>query len=417
MRDMDRREFSRIAMAGMAGLPAAATTYAAKGDASEQAATPSAGSNPLPGHARKKVGGLYHRPLGRTGFWISELSVGGSPSPPLNVFMAAIERGVNFCDTSPRYSEGKGEQLIGQVIRGRREQVYVSTKITPGRGGILKTDDAIKQVEGSLKRLGTDYIDILCAHGVTSEEQVLADWVLEAIEQLRKAGKARFFGASVHNTTAKFNRAYIESGHYQVMLIPFNMYFDPKMKSGKSASEADSLSNVLALAAEKGVGVITMKSLAAGSQANVAAPAGISPVQAKLRWVLRHPQVTSILNEMVTFDYLKEDLAASAADLSGAEEAYLRRCAGETADAFCRMCRSCESACPASVPVPDVLRVRMYALDYGDRDKARELAREINLPSLLDNCHRCAKCQAACPWRVRTSELMDDLRKTTICGV
>jgi aryl-alcohol dehydrogenase-like predicted oxidoreductase len=322
-----------------------------------------------------------------------------------------MDKGVNFCDTSPRYSEGRGEEGIGRAIKGRRDRFHVCTKFTPNRGGVMTTDAILKQVEGSLRRLGTDCIDVLSVHGANGEEDVLADWIFEAMDRLKQAGKARFFGASVHNTSVAFYRRLIESGRYQVLLIPFNMYYDRTNSSDEAVKGPDALRSVLRLAAEKGVGVIAMKTLAAGGLAKVAAPPGISPAQAKLRWVLRRPEITAIVNEMVTFDFLKEDLAASAADLSPAEEAWLRRCVRDSSDAVCRMCRSCEAACPAKIPIPDLLRLRMYAVDYGDRRRAAELANDVDAVSLLDICRQCGTCEATCPWGVRTTQLLEGLRQ------
>jgi len=409
--EIDRREFGRLAVAGLAGLTGLAAGQT--GDAGKRSvgAAGAGDSTSLPGLRRVKKGSLYCRPLGSTGLWLSELALGGSPSPPLNVFRAAIERGVNFCDTSPRYSQGKGEQEIGRAIQGQRDHVYVSTKITPNRDGVFTADGAVKQVEGSLKRLGTDCIDILCVHGATNEKDVFADWVFEAVDRLKQAGKARFFGASVHNTSLEFNRKMIQSGRYQVLLMPLNTYFDPKLQSGDKAGMPEALGSILKLAAEKGVGIIAMKTLAAGGLAKVPAPEGISPTQAKLRWVLRRPEVSSILNEMVTFDYLKEDLAASAADLSLAEEAYLRQCVREGSEEYCRMCRGCEADCPAAVPIADLLRLRMYAVDYGDPRRAADLGGEMGAATLLASCQRCGKCEAVCPWGVRTTRLFGELRE------
>lgn len=393
-REIDRRSFGKAALAGLAGMTGLA---AAAGGANSQ--------KPPPGLQRKKEGDLYYRPLGATGLWVSELSLGGSPSPPERIFLAAVERGVNYCDTSVRYSRGNGERDIGRYLKGRRDKVHISTKFTPNRGGVSTADDAIKQVDGSLSRLGTDHVDILCIHGARTEKDVFSDWVVEAIERLRKAGKARFFGASVHNTKFDFLRRMIEGGHYQVLLLPTNAYFDPRMTNGP-----DTFSKILQLAAEKGVGIVAMKSLAAGGAAKVQAPPGISPAQAKLRWVLKRPEVSTILNEMVTFDYLKENLQASAADLSPREEAYLRRCVRETSHAYCRMCGTCEGNCPAALPIPELFRARMYAVDYGNRRRGANLANRLGATTLLNRCRRCGRCESSCPWGVRTGRLFEDLR-------
>jgi hypothetical protein len=404
--EMDRREFGKKAAAGLAGL-AGLAAWSGAPNAAAAAAAPAGPT--LPGLVRKKVGELYRRPLGATGLWVSELTLGGSPSAPPNVFAAAVEKGVNYCDTSPRYTRGKGEEDLGRILKGRRDKMYVGTKITPTRDGVNNKADILKQIDGSLKRLGMDYVDILCIHGGTTDAECFADWVFEAMDQIKKDGKARFFGVSVHNTAPEFNRRLIECGHYQVLMIPLNMYFETP-KPGATAAGVKDLQSMLRLAVSKGVGILTMKTLAAGGLANVKPPEGVSPAQAKLRWVLRRPEITGVLNEMNTFEYLKEDVAASAADLKPAEEAWLRENTLHGAQAFCRMCRSCEARCAARLPIPDLLRARMYAVDYGDRARALELAGELGARACLDRCEQCGRCEEGCPWGVHTRSMLDDLR-------
>lgn len=390
---LDRREFGHLALAGLAGLAAGRAMGADEKPV-------------LPGLARKKKGDMYYRPFGSTGLTVSELSLGGSPSPPLNIFRAAMERGVNYCDTSPRYSEGKGEEDVGRAIKGRRDQMILGTKFTPRRMGVNDTASMMRQVEESLERLDTDHVDVLCAHRAIEDEDLFSDWVLAGIEKLKKDGKARFFGASVHNSSLEYNRKLIESEHYQVLLIPSNMYFDPR-----SAEGPDTFAEILRLAAKNGVAVVAMKSLAAGGAAKVPTPDGVSAAQAKLRWVLKKPQVATILNEMTTFDYLKENLAAVTADLSPAEEAWLHDSTRQTADAYCRMCQTCTGVCPEGLPLPELFRARMYAVDYGDRKGALEVAREFNAGRCLARCQGCGQCEKACPWGVDTSRLKKELRE------
>jgi aryl-alcohol dehydrogenase-like predicted oxidoreductase len=400
---IDRRQFGRLAAAGAVAMAGVRPLEAA--DPGEAAPT----EGPfLPGTQRKKVGEVYHRPFGRTGIWVSELALGGSPSPPENIFRAALERGINYCDSSPGYGEGRGEEGIGRAIRGRRDQIYVGTKFRPNREGITSTEAMIRQVEGSLKRLGTDYIDILCAHRAVNEEDLFSDWVLAGVEQLRRDGKARFFGASVHNSSLEFNQRLIESEHYQVLLMPLNMYFD----SREGDKGPDTLRQILDLAAKNGVAVVGMKSLAAGGLAKVeAARAGISAPQAKLRWVLGWPQVATVLNEMTTFAYLKENIAACTADLSAKEAAWLRDNFRRTASRYCRMCQTCEEECPQRLPLADLFRARMYAVDYCDRSLARGVIAEIDASRRLAACDDCGRCEEVCPWGVKTRALLRDVKR------
>lgn len=154
--------------------------------------------------------------LGRTGLEVSELCLGGMTfgdpargdhswtldeerSRP--IIQKALEMGINFLDTANAYSEGTSEELVGRAIKdySRREDVVIATKVfnrmRPGPNGAGLSRRAIMtEVENSLRRLNTDYIDLYQIHrwdhGTPIEE------TLEALHDIVKSGKARYIGAS-----------------------------------------------------------------------------------------------------------------------------------------------------------------------------------------------------------------------------
>ncbi|WP_394827620.1 aldo/keto reductase [Pendulispora albinea] len=110
-----------------------------------------------------------------------------------------LEAGLNMFDTADVYSDGLSEEILGQAIRGRREQVILSTKASfrlgkgPNDVGSSR-HHLIKSCEGSLKRLGTDYIDIYQMHGFDAQTPIFE--TLRALDDLVQSGKVRYIGCS-----------------------------------------------------------------------------------------------------------------------------------------------------------------------------------------------------------------------------
>lgn len=143
--------------------------------------------------------------LGRTGLAVSRLGVGGggpsrlgqSAGVPVNesiaVIRLALDAGVNFIDTAEAY---RTEDIIGKAIRGiPREKLVLSTKKTTWEEQPITAVEVRSSLEASLKRLGTDYVDIYSLHGVSLDEyDYLASTIVPVFRQLQTEGKIRFIG-------------------------------------------------------------------------------------------------------------------------------------------------------------------------------------------------------------------------------
>lgn len=124
-----------------------------------------------------------------------------TPAPEARRLVArALERGVPFFDTANSYGHGEAERLLGQALRGRRAGVGIATKVglarVRGRPEGLSAGQVARAVEDSLKRLGTDYVDVLYLHAPDAATPV--EETLEAVHGLLRAGKARHWGVSNH---------------------------------------------------------------------------------------------------------------------------------------------------------------------------------------------------------------------------
>ena len=161
---------------------------------------------------------LETRRLGRSDLEITKVGVGTAPigSTPnwrvywgpqdektaIRAIQTALDTGVNWVDTAPFYGWGKAEEIVGKAVKERREEVYIFTKcgtIPDGKGGStenLKPDTIKREVEASLGRLQTDYIDLLQFHDADPTTPVEDSW--RALQELVRVGKVRYGGLSNH---------------------------------------------------------------------------------------------------------------------------------------------------------------------------------------------------------------------------
>ncbi len=385
------------------------------------------GAEQAAGPRRIRKGSMHYRRLGRTGMMISEISMGGSPVPSEPVFARAIEMGINYVDTSQNYMNGNSERVIGKRIKGRREKFYVATKFHPGRRKPKKKADIIREAEASLARLDTDYVDCYLLHGADSAKTLLDEEVLAAFDQLKKDGKIRFTGTSCHQDPVKVLIPAIKSGKYDMITLGYNAYSGSRIEKDKVYDdylERSGIEQVIALAREKDVGVVAMKSMAGGNRQNLAAFKGkdVTLGQAKLKWVLKNESVSAVITEMETFELLQENLAVSGVKPSREEEESLKEYVRATWNQPCRMCGSCLTACPSRIPIPDILRCLSYHEGYGHEGyghegygKSRHAAlayRALSVESTADACTGCRRCEAACPYGLPVSSRIEKALKT-----
>jgi aryl-alcohol dehydrogenase-like predicted oxidoreductase len=157
---------------------------------------------------------MHYRSLGRTGLKVSPLCLGammfgawGNPDhdDSVGIIHAALDAGINFIDTADVYSGGESEEIVGKAIAGRRDEVVLATKFFaqmgtgPNQSGSSKYW-IMKECEASLRRLGTDHIDLYQMH--RPDPSVDIDEALGALTDLVRQGKVRYIGSSTHPGSA-----------------------------------------------------------------------------------------------------------------------------------------------------------------------------------------------------------------------
>ncbi len=350
--------------------------------------------------------GMVYRRLGRTGLDISEISLGGSPLPDWAVLLQAVERGVNYIDTSHSYQNGNSERAVGRLLKQfGRDKLYVHTRFH--LRGSWSEQSIIRSVEGSLRRLESDYVDILGIHGASESAQLTDERVLSAFEKLKQGGKYRFRGLSCHTNHQEVIQAAVACGLYDMVTLGFNVFdiqdAEEEVETYDDYLGSSGIRRLIALAHSKDVGVVAMKTLKVGGRRQNLAKytAGDTTLfQAMLKWVLDNPHVSAAIVEMLTFSQLEEDLAVVGRPLSTHEKQTLYRFVAENGRNYCHMCGRCRVQCPAELPIPDILRLLAYHEGYRKTRRA-----QIAYAALKDNqkapaCGDCGQCEKACSYRV-----------------
>jgi uncharacterized protein len=320
-------------------------------------------------------------PLGNTGMKMSDISFGASRlgAGEENIVRHAFDRGINYFDTAESYTGGESESTIGNALQGKRDKVLITSKVSAGASD--RKEELMTTLEGSLRRLRTDYVDVYFNHAVNDVRRLQNPEWYEFVEQAKRQGKIRATGMSGHAGRLVPCLDYaIGRGSVDVILVAHNFGQDPKFfqkftSSFDFVARQPDLPRVLQQAKAKGIGVVAMKTLM-GARLNDMRPfekGGATFAQAAFRWVLANPDVDGLIISMTSPARVDEYLGASGWRSAAHDDLpLLQRYAQMQGASYCRhACNDCEGACPYGVPIADVLRTRMYAQDYGDMRLAR----------------------------------------------
>ena len=361
------------------------------------------------GHGLK--GKLITRPLGKTGISLPIVSMGVMNAEAPGLITRSYEVGIRHFDTAAVYQGGRSEEMVGQAIRqlGVRDQVVISTKAHvrgAGRGNPAENKaEMLRIFDGSLKRLQMDHVEILYLHAINEAPPVNDAGVQEAITQLKKEGKIRFAGVSTHQGQAEVLNAMAQSGFWDVALVAFNY----------TMSDNQALIEAMKLCASKGLGIVAMKTQAGGSkppQKEVLGSdlPGSVRQSAVLKWVLRHPFITTAIPGFTRFEHIDEDIpVASHLAFTHDERKFISNNAIKASLEFCQQCRECIASCPNRVDIPTLMRTHMYAFQYANFDHARFTLAEVPAHAGLEVCRSCAVCSAVCSRGVNIKHRVHEL--------
>ncbi len=331
---------------------------------------------------------LVYRTLGKTGLKLPVINMGVMLTDNPNLIRTALDSGILLLDTAHGYMQGRNEETIGGVIKGRpRDSYYIATKVNLPQNrttGLYMegatTEEFLKRLDVSLKRLGVDYVDILYQHGVSRKESVMYEPVLKAFDQAKKDGKIRFSGVSTHSNEPEVIHAATDSKAHDVILTSYNF---------KQKHYAE-VRNAIAGASRAGIGIVGMKAIRGGYQQ----PPTTKNITGSFKWILQDPNVHTVITGFTTFEHIEIDLSImDDLTLTEPEKLELQKEAS-IRGLYCQGCRQCLGQCPEKLPIPDLMRAYMYTYDYRSLAHAQDLIVSLNLPDKV--CEDCSYCPVKC---------------------
>jgi aryl-alcohol dehydrogenase-like predicted oxidoreductase len=367
---------------------------------------------PKPGWKESRI--ASYRRFGRTGFEVSDIVLGTGRirgEDGERIARAALDRGVNYFDTSPDYSGAGSEEAMGRAIQGVRDKLFIATKFCTPIGHLPPGTPVPKYkeaIEGSLSRLGTDYVDLVHIHSCDQVDRLLDPNVHEAFAQLKKEGKVRFLGVSTHTPNlVEVANAAIDDGRFDVMMLAYHQgLWSPMQEIIRRAAK------------EQDMGVVAMKTLKGAKHRGLVdfEPYAGSYAQAALKWSLSNPDVSCAVISFFEMQHVDEYLAASGKEFTAKDAEVLRRYDDAIAGEYCGPhCGACLSSCPEGLPIHDVLRHRMYFEDYGWEKEGMRLYSQLDKGA--DACASCAApCTGSCPYGLPIQERMTEAHELLSLG-
>jgi aryl-alcohol dehydrogenase-like predicted oxidoreductase len=314
-------------------------------------------------HEGKEDFSMEYGKLGSTGLEISRLCLGcmsfGEPGRGAHpwslgeeaarpLIRQALEAGINFLDTANVYSDGSSEEIVGKALAdfAQRDEVVLATKVhgrmRPGANGAGLSRKAIMaEIDNSLRRLRTDYVDLYQIHRFDHSTPV--EETVEALSDLVKAGKARYVGASSMYAWEFSKMLHVADQHGWARFVSMQDHYNLLYREEER--------EMLPLCSDQGVGAIPWSPLARGrltrdwdestersqadefgrrlyseedraivqAVANVADKRGISRAQVALAWLLSKPVVSAPIVGVTSSAQLADALSAVSVDLSAEE--------------------------------------------------------------------------------------------------
>jgi len=359
---------------------------------------------------------MQNRKFGRTGEEVSILGLGGfhllevSDRDACNLINVFIDEGGNYVETAAQYGEGESERKVGLMMPEKRKQVFLVTKCH-----LRDKKGAQKCIEQSLKRLKTDYVDLLLLHHVQEKEELeeifSPSGAIEAFEKAKNSGMTRYTGITGHGVPDVLIEA-LHSFEFDALMTGVN-FFDrfnfPRIEE-----------ELLPLAVEKNVAVVGMKALADGLLWEYP--------EESIRYALSLPLATLACG-FNTMEMMNRDIeiARNFKPLSEEEKKALYDKNPVLGNYVCRLCDKC-LPCPEGINIPEVFlyegwydrqlrdRVIREAPEFALRDRLRfwfdnrEKAKAAyrNLSVKADACTACRECIPKCPYEIDIIAKLDN---------
>lgn len=317
--------------------------------------------------------------LGKTGITTCQNAFGALPiqrisrNQAVNLLRHAYEGGMRFFDTARAYSDS--EEKLGAAFEGMREKIFIASKTQS-----TTAEGFWKDLETTLSNLETNYLDLYQLHMATTCYGP-GDEIYDCLVQAKNEGKIRHIGITAHRIEVAFD--IVRSGYYETLQFPFSYLSGPReLELVKETEEA-------------GMGFIAMKGLAGGL---------ITNSRAAMAFMNEHPSVLPIwgiqseeeLEEWLSY---MDDTPSMTPEISQFIEKERTELTGD----FCRGCGYC-APCPVDIKIDQCARMslmlrRAPAASWLSEKWQKEMDR-------IDNCIECRQCETRCPYSLHIPELL-----------
>lgn len=346
---------------------------------------------------------MEKRRLGRTNLQVSIVGFGGTwiaeltETEAVKVVRHAFELGINYFDTAKL--DGDSEEKIGSALKDVREQCVIASKT-----GSRTKKESLEDFQSSLKRLKTDYLDIIQLHGVDDEKTLAKamseDGALQGCKEARREGLVNFIGVTGHKPRVLAKAA--ASGEFDTVLVPINVL------------TRQALEELLPAAKAHDVGVVAMKPLSAKTSNLITCL-----YQPSLSLISDEPELKRLLGESSgeqvnsALRYvLSQDVSVAIPGLRSINEVEVAAKIGQTyqgltlleqkrfsfeLSAYCRDCGLC-MPCPEGINIAAVLRFHDFYTVFGLKEWAKKLYSGLDVKA--DKCTGCGLCMPKCPFNL-----------------
>lgn len=366
---------------------------------------------------------MQYREYGKTGVKLSALGFGGMRFPmedghvkeeeTIKMLHRAMELGINYFDSAVMYCHGESQTVLGKAIKGRRDDLYISTK------NHYKGDDPAewrKFLDQSLERLDVDYIDFYHLHGLSFDQytnHLLPNGPMDEARKAKEKGLIKHLCFSCHDKPENVIKL-IDTGEFEGILVQYNL-LDRRNE------------DAIAHAHENGLGVAIMGTVGGGRlvppsekiQGMISGEVKSTP-EIAIRFVLSNPNVTVALSGMNSIEMLEENLAtASRPELLSAEERQQIMDSLEEnkrlSELYCTGCGYC-MPCPNDVDIPGnfsaMNMLRVWGLEKQAKSQYARLGRKRKgnerIQAWAESCVECGECEPKCPQEI---PIIDQLKE------
>jgi len=369
---------------------------------------------------------MNYRKFGNTGEEISALGFGCMRFPELEVdgkkivdldktdemLAKAYEQGVNYFDTAPYYCNSNSEAALGHGVKAFREKVLLSSKFPTEVA--KKPGDFRRQLETTLKRLDTEYLDFYHFWGINKgsfDNIIMKQDLLKDAQLAKEEGLIRHISFSFHDAPEVIKYIIDTSESYGVpmesMLVQYNLL-------DRSNEE------MLTYAQSKGLGTVAMGPVGGGRlaaptelYAKLTGEKSVPTYELAFKFVLGNPDLNCALSGMENLDMVMKNTALAAGSTSFSEEEWKKL--GDAmeqikkfSELYCTGCKYCQP-CPVGIEIPRIFNMFTYHNVYGLTDHAKHMFKEYvdKGGKLRDACVNCGMCENKCPQHLKIREELD----------